>query len=349
MAAKKAFVAGLVAAALAVSAHAAPRTEALIAEIGAALDVGNATQARRLADTALAEQGVTALERGRLLLDRGLAHELLGASQDALVDFTAAIETHALPTDERAQALLQRGFLLDGQNRLEDAAKDYSAAIALKTPVMATAYNNRANVYRRQNRLLDARRDYLAALGAGAARPQYPYYGLGQIAEAQADKEAARGFYAKAVAADPGYRLASDRLAELGGPPEAALAEPDVIKLRPPSPKPVAQTQVSPSPPRPAKRLALGPGLRPALDGPSMGAGPEVQLGAWRSEPEAQAGWDKAKRRGGQALDGHVAHIVRAEIPGRGVYFRLRVASADPARLCANLRSTGLDCVPVRP
>ena len=159
MAAKKAFVAGLVAAALAVSAHAAPRTEALIAEIGAALDVGNATQARRLADTALAEQGVTALERGRLLLDRGLAHELLGASQDALVDFTAAIETHALPPDERAQALLQRGFLLDGQNRLEDAAKDYSAAIALKTPVMATAYNNRANVYRRQNRLLDARRD----------------------------------------------------------------------------------------------------------------------------------------------------------------------------------------------
>ena len=349
MAARRTFLAGLAAAALAVSAHAAPRTEALIAEIGAALDAGNAVQAQRLADTALAEQGVTALERGRLLLDRGLAHELLGASQDAMVDFTAAIETHALPPDERAQALLQRGFLLDGQNKLEDAAKDYSAAITLKTSVLATAYNNRANVYRRQNKLLEARRDYLAALGAGAARPQYPYYGLGQIADAQGDKDAARGFYAKAVASDPGYRLASERLAELGGPPEATLAEPDVIKLRPPEPRPLVKRPAPASPPPPPRRrLAAGPGLRPALDGPSAANGPEVQLGAWRSEPEAQAGWDRAKNKGGAALDGHVAHIVRAEVPGRGVYFRLRVASSDPIRLCASLRSTGLDCVRVR-
>jgi tetratricopeptide (TPR) repeat protein len=347
MAARRTILAGLAAAALAVSAHAAPRTEALIAEIGAALDAGNAAQAQRLADTALAEQGVTALERGRLMLDRGLAHELLSASQDAMVDFTAAIETHALPPDERAQALLQRGFLLDGQNKLDDAAKDYSAAIALKTPVLATAFNNRANVYRRQNKLLDARRDYQAALGAGAARPQYPYYGLGQIAEAQGDKVAARGFYAKAAAADSGYKLASERLAELGGPPEATLAEPDVIKLRPPATKPAAQRPLA-APPPPRRRLAAAPGLRPALDGPSAANGPGVQLGAWRSEPEAQAGWDGAKNKGGAVLDGHVAHIVRAEIAGRGVYFRLRVASSDPVQLCASLRSAGLDCVPVR-
>jgi tetratricopeptide (TPR) repeat protein len=350
------------------AAQAAPAADAVIAEAGAALDGGDAAQAQRLADSGLAETGLSTLQRGRLWLDRGLARELQGSSQDAMVDFTAAIETHALPPDERAQALLQRGFLLDGLNRLDDAAKDYSAAIALKTPALSTALNNRANVYRRQGRMEEARRDYQAALGAGTARAQFPYYGLGQIAEARQDKDAARQFYAKAVAADPGYRLASERLAALGGPPQATLAEPDVITLHPPAPHPPEQT-AAPSaaaiilhPPPSARRLAprraqpgqgatqaAGPGLRPALDGPAADGGPEVQLGAWRSEPEAQAGWDRAKQTAGKALDGHAAHVVRAEIPGKGIYFRLRVDAANPAGLCASLRVARLDCVPVRP
>jgi tetratricopeptide (TPR) repeat protein len=330
----------------------APATDALIAEAGAALDGGKADYAQRLADDALKEPGVTALQRGRLLLDRGLAHELQGHHAEAMIDFTSAIETHALSVEERAQALLQRGFLLDAQGRLDDAAKDYSAAVGLRTPAMATALNNRANVYRRLNRLQEARRDYLAALGAGTGRSQYPYYGLGQIAEAQQDKEAARGFYAKAGAAEPGYQLAVERLAELGGPPETTLAQPDVIKLRPPA-KPAASIatrlqSAKAASPRRKPAPAAGPGLRPALDGPSLAVGPEVQLGAWRSEPEAQAGWDKARLRAGTALDGHVAHIVRATIPGRGAYFRLRVPATDPSGLCVRLRSIGLDCVPAR-
>jgi tetratricopeptide (TPR) repeat protein len=333
----------------------APATDALIAEASAALDSGNADHAQRLADEALKEPGVTALQRGRLMLDRGLAHELQGHHDQAMADFTGAIETHALPTEERAQALLQRGFLLDGMNRLDDAAKDYTAVVNLKAGSLATALNNRANIYRRQKRLLDARRDYEAALAAGSAKPQFPYFGLGQIAEAQNDTQAARGFYAKAVAADPGYQLASERLAGLGGTPEGALAEPDIIKLHPPGPRPAAlaalPSQPRPialRPPAPRRPARSSPGLRPALDGPASGASPEVQLGAWRSEPEAQAGWSKAKAAAGASLDGKAAHIVRAEIVGRGTYFRLRVETADPAGLCARLRSARMDCVPVR-
>lgn len=332
----------------ALPAHAGPTIDAIIAETGAALDSGNADHAQRLADDALRETGVTPLQRGRLLLDRGLAQELQGRHDEAMADFTAAIETHALPPEEHAQALLQRGFLLDGLNRLDDAAKDYTAVVNLRADSMATALNNRANIYRRQNRLVESRRDYRAALAAGSTRPQFPYFGLGQIAEAQNDKDAARGFYAKAVAVDPGYGLAIERLAGLGGTPEGTLAEPDTIELHPPAPK----AATAPAPVRPvASRLPaarLGPGLRPALDGPSSGAGPEVQLGAWRSEPEAQAGWDKAKARVGSALAGKVAHIVRAEIAGKGIYFRLRVEAPKPAALCASLKSAGLDCVAVR-
>lgn len=348
--------------ALALPAWAAPATDAQIAEIGAALEKGDTVQAARLADSALGEKGLTALERGRLLLDRGLAHELDGAGDDALIDFTAALQTRALPTDERAQALLQRGFLLDGMGRLDDAAKDYGAVIALKTGVTATALNNRANIWRRQNRLDAARRDYLAALAAGSEHPQYPWYGLGQIAEAGHDTEAARGFYAKAVAADPGYSLAADRLAALGGPPEGTLSEPERIVLHPPGtvtpvpaeqPAPAEQKVVlHPPRPHPARPVPAAPpaspGLRPALDGPSAGGGPEVQLGAWRSEPEAQAGWEMARKKAGAALQGFSAHIAIADLPGKGRYFRLRVATPNPKNLCQSLLEAGIPCLPAR-
>jgi tetratricopeptide (TPR) repeat protein len=346
------------------AAHAAPGTEALIAEAGAALDAGKAAEAQRLANLGLSEKEASPFERGRLLLDRGLAQELLGAHQEAMADLTAAIETHALPPDERAQVLLQRGYLLDVQDRLDDAAKDYSAAITLKTPLLATALNNRANIYRRQNRFAQARRDYQAALAAGTPKPQYPYYGLGQIAEAEQDKGAARGFYAKALIADGGYQLAADRLAKLGGPPEAALVAPDVVKLRPPKdksggqpanqsvglhPTPASSDRIVLRPPPRRRAVSARPGLRPALDGaPAASSEPQVQLGAWRSEPEAQDGWDKAKIKAGGGLDGQVAHILRAEIPGKGTYFRLRLTTANPISLCIRLRKAGLDCVQAR-
>jgi tetratricopeptide (TPR) repeat protein len=344
--------------ALAAPLMAAPATEAVISEIAAALEKGDSATARHLADDALADKDAMPLERGRLLLDRGLAHELEGEHQDALADFTGALETHALRPEERAQALLQRGFLLDGMDRLDDAAKDYGAVIALKSSVTATALNNRANVYRRQNRLLEAGRDYQAALAAGTAKPQFPYYGLGQIAEAQHDIQAARGFYAKAVLADPGYQLAADRLAALGGPGEGALTEPDRIVLHPPVTKPTETGNAVALPPPAAKEKSVVPRprqkppaaalLRPALDGPANGTEPEVQLGAWRSEPEAQAGWGKARNRSGGLLDGLSAHIVMADLPAKGRYFRLRVATPNPAKLCAGLTAAGIACLPAR-
>jgi tetratricopeptide (TPR) repeat protein len=343
--------------ALASAGRAAPATDAHLSGAQAALDVGDAAQAKRLVDTALGEGAVSPLQRSRLLHNRGVAHQLLGAHQEALADFTAALEGRALPAEERAQALLQRGFLLDSLQRLGEATRDYSAAAALKTTSAATALNNRANIYRRQNRLVEARRDYLAALGMGNARPQFSYYGLGQIAEARHDKEAARGFYARAVDADPAYRLAAERLGELGGPSESVIADPGVLKLRPPraaglvlKPPPSTGRVVLRPPARPVSRKpASGPGLRPALDAAVAKPGrAEVQLGAWRSEAEAQAGWNKAVTRSGGALDGLAPHIVAADLPGKGRYFRLRTATPDPAALCASLRAAGQDCLRAR-
>jgi tetratricopeptide (TPR) repeat protein len=264
-----------------------------------------------------------------------------------------------LPRDEREQALLQRGFLLDSMGRLGDAAGDYSAVIAMKGVASATALNNRANIYRRQNRMTEAQRDYRAALAMSGSRPQYSWYGLGQIAEAKGDAEGARRFYAQAVSADSGYALASERLAALGGAPDMTR-DPGIVVLRPPRsmtatsnadfvPAPIGPTPIVLRPPSraPAARHPLG--LRPALDAAPPRAG-EVQLGAWRSEAEAREGWKKAVGRAAGALEGLSPHIVIADLPGRGRYYRLRTSpgAGGAARLCAALAAVRQDCLPAR-
>jgi len=366
---KAVFLCVFVLAGLTVSAHAVTATGALTAEVQAALDKGDAQQARDLADVALKEN-IDTRERGGLLLYRGLAHELLGSQQDAMADFTAALQIHTLPPDMREQTLLQRGFLLDSLGKLHDATGDYSAVIAMKGRAAATALNNRANIYRRQNRMAEAKRDYLAALSQGGGQPQYSWYGLGQVAEADGNTEAARGLYAKAVAMAPDYILVSERLAALGGPPQVQTGE--VLTLRPPQlvrtanarpanmasdamPVVLHPPRGNPGPvslPPPSPQLAAGePGLRPALDAPvARAGGAEVQLGAWRSEAEARQGWKEAVRHAGKALEGLEPHIMAADLPGRGRYYRLRTAPVGgrAAELCAQLTSAGQGCLLAR-
>lgn len=388
----------MAAASMALPAWSAPVTEAQIAEAQAALDRGDAQHAASLANDALKDDGVSPDERGRLYLYRGLAEELLGSHDPAMRDFTAALDGSALPAGEREQALLQRGFLRDGLGRLDEAAKDYTAVVALKGDSLATALNNRANIYRRQKRFMEARRDYEAALLVHGCKPQYSWYGLGQIAEAESDTLSARGFYARAVAADPDYALAAERLEALGGASEGAISHPEGrIVLHPPQSLPVAKVQaqgtkeaddtiivratdsappvgvlpIALRPPRRAvqnlsqqttetlsahKSSAAKVMLRPALDQPGWAmhlsaSVQEVQLGAWRSEGEASAGWDKAKLRAGAALNGLSPHIVTADLPGKGRYYRLRVAvTAGQSRgaFCAGLSAKGVDCLPAR-
>ncbi len=302
------------------------------------------------------------LEWNRSLVARGRVSEKLGQNEDAVADYTLAIESHALPPDEEARALFDRGLLFDGLSRLEEAVADYSASLAL-TPSFAAALNNRGNVYRRLGQLTEARRDYLAALQAGNPQSQYSYYGLGEIAAAESNRAQAKEFYAKALAADPKYDLARDRLAALSsgeqmvrleppaptGPsspppdvPQEELATP--IVLHPPTEK--AARIRGHAEPTPANELSLKPSL-----GSGRGTGrSQVQLGAWRSEAEANQGWDHALQQAGDALKGFSPRIVAVELPKIGRYYRLRVAAGEVGAkgLCEALSAKGLDCMPVR-
>lgn len=78
------------------------------------------------------------------------------------------------------------------------------------------------------------------------------------------------------------------------------------------------------------------------------GSGYAVQLGSFRSEAEAEAAWQAATRRLGTALQDRDHLVQRADIPGKGIYYRLRVgpmsARTAASALCSTLKSQGQDC-----
>jgi tetratricopeptide (TPR) repeat protein len=351
--------------------HAVGAADAMLPGASSALAAGQYAQVVAVAGEGLAEAGASDLTRGRLLIVRGLARQALGANDEALSDFTQGLSIADLPAPERARALFARGVTLDSLGRLDDAAGDYTAVLKL-IPGATYALNNRANVFRRQGHLEDASRDYLAALKGTNPHPQYPYFGLGQIAEARGDTDVARGYYNKALTAVPGFPLALDRLIALGAPgPSGPPADTDTVVLKPPSslptraepaialhppaPKPViaaaATWRPAPAPPASSRGAPLRPTIMPStVEGPQPGGGGAmVQLGAWRSEAEARDGWAVARDNAGGLLDGLTPVVVRAEVAGRGVFYRLRVKPAGPvAQFCAALAQKAQACIPAR-
>ncbi len=331
----------------------------------AALHAGNASNAVVLATQALQDGSLSPRDRARVFVDRGLAHEALGERDGALVDFTEAINLAALPPAEQASALYDRGVTLDELDRKDDALGDYAAAIRL-APKFAAALNNRGNVLRRLGRLPEARADYLASLAADNPHPEYPNFGLGQIAEATGQPDAARGYYQAALAANSQFTLASERLAVLGtAAPDAAAAAPDqdkvhlhppgegVIHLHPPPQDVVHLRQpwhrVPPSTPTaPAPGLDLKPAFS---EGGGTTVSQTIQLGAWRSEAAARAAWSSIVRATGNLLGGLSPQISPVDLTGKGRYYRLRAGPVYPGNapgLCAGLAAKRLACFVVR-
>ena len=298
-----------------------------------------------------------ALEQARGLVARGMDSAARGENDDALLDYTQAIALRVLSDADLARVLFDRGVTLDAMGRTNDAIGDYSAALK-HDPDFAAALNNRGNAYRRLNRLDEARHDYAASLALGNTTPEYPDYGLGQIAEAKGDLAGARHFYGEALAANPAYTPAAVSLEALGRK-SAAVDAPIVLKQPAPHP-PVASSRVAAAAPvtptlAPASygKPDADPGLRPAIEDTARAAqsGGQVQLGAWRDEASAADGWNRIQGQAGDALSGLKPQIVAVDLPGKGRYYRLRagpVARGGGAALCDALTAKGLACMVVR-
>src|SRR5665213_947517 len=83
------------------------------AQIATALSQGNAIAAERVANEALAKADLTGPEHSSLLVDRAKALEAEGRMQEALADFTKAVNTDDMGQEEKTRALLERGLLFD--------------------------------------------------------------------------------------------------------------------------------------------------------------------------------------------------------------------------------------------
>lgn len=98
----------------------------------------------------------------------------------------------------------------------------------------------------------------------------------------------------------------------------------------------------------PAAKPAEKPVAKPAAKPAATGGAYQVQLGAFKSEAEAQAAWKKLSGAHSDVLSGS-PNIVQAEVNG-ATYYRLRTgsfaSSADAKATCGKLG--GAACMPVK-
>jgi hypothetical protein len=267
--------------------------------------------------------------------------------------------------------------------RSEPAVQALSAALAggnLPPAILAKAFYVRGMAYRQQGKPAQAVSDLTSALWLKG--------GLGSDDRAGALKERAAA-YADAGLTDrgepgqpepPAKTAGSNWLGSLFGgsvasdPPSAPppKAPPPAAKADtpPPARAPAAapsgwssKTQVQVQADRPA--LAAVPAAPPpkaAAPAPAPAEAPAarleegrhlVQLGAVRTEAEAQAMAARAKREHAAVLGGRQSSIDRAVFGNMGAFYRVRFgpfASAQETQaVCAKLQGSGLDCMPVGP
>lgn len=101
-----------------------------------------------------------------------------------------------------------------------------------------------------------------------------------------------------------------------------------------------------PMPPAPASKAEA-----PTNAQPTAGTA-RIQLSSLRSRDAAMVEWNKLKAAHGALFAGLSPHVERAEIPGKGTFFRLQAdGPADKAAadaLCARFKAAGLGCLSVQ-
>ena len=89
--------------------------------------------------------------------------------------------------------------------------------------------------------------------------------------------------------------------------------------------------------------------ITPAAASNALAGSHVVQVGAFRSEADAQAQWARMQAKLGSFADGKTIDIQRADLGDRGIYHRLRIgpfSSSDDAKTyCSGLKERGQDCL----
>jgi tetratricopeptide (TPR) repeat protein len=159
------------------------------------------------------------------LLNRGLAYQQLAEHQEAIDDYTAALQLDAMSAEMRATALYNRGLSQQKLPNLSAAVEDYTSALFLD-PTFAHAYYGRGNALRESGQFLFALSDYEKATRYHHPNAAQVYYAEALTYESLKRPNEARKSLERAIAANPRFKQAVDRLASLQG---SVMAKPSVV------------------------------------------------------------------------------------------------------------------------
>jgi cell division protein FtsN len=158
-------------------------------------------------------------------------------------------------------------------------------------------------------------------------------------------------------------------------PPKAAAAP---AKAATPPKTVAALIQQANSVPEPAKPASSPPAMKPAVTaaapGPATGApralsvtasappaaapkaaaagGVVLQIGAYKSQADAEAAWKTYKARHAALLTGYSENVQQADLGEKGTWYRLRIDGFSDREvanaLCDRLKADGGACIPGR-
>ncbi len=129
--------------------------------------------------------------------------------------------------------------------------------------------------------------------------------------------------------------------------PVVATPAPEPVK--PPPPKP-AQTQTAAVPPPKPAPAPIQPAVETpaATPAPASAGGGLLQIGAYKSEAEANAAWTSYKHKHSSLLGGLSSDVKQVDLAAKGTWYRLRIVAgskADAGALCTKLKAEGGDCL----
>lgn len=159
------------------------------------------------------------------LLNRGFAYQQLGEHQEAIDDYTAALRLDAMSAEMRATALYNRGLSQQKLPNLSAAVEDYTSALFLD-PTFAHAYYSRGNALRESGQFLFALSDYEKATRNHHPNAAHVYYAEALTYESLKRPNEVRKSLERAVAANPRFTQAVDKLASLQG---SVVAKPSLV------------------------------------------------------------------------------------------------------------------------
>lgn len=162
----------------------------------------------------------------------------------------------------------------------------------------------------------------------------------------QASQEAAPD--ARLASADPLNGSAEDANASAGNVPVTAPVPPSRPAAPPSQPQRTVETtppaQVAAAPSQPAQPVAQTLAPAPVTSGSD---GWSVQISSQPTVEAAQKSYQDMAQRYGGLLTGKGVNIVKADIAGKGTYYRVRIPSSskdEAIRLCSQLKSSGGSC-----